>query len=97
MKSKRQLFKDLAELTGDETYITRGLNHPGIGNETYGRKSCVYVEVPNTGGRAEMGVNRRIAEGFLTRRGHKVNTEYWTESCITEVQVTYFKGHKWDE
>jgi hypothetical protein len=63
----------------------------GMGNETYGKDSKLYLRCPNK-------ETRRKLEDFL--RINDVTTverRYWPESSIVEVGVTYFKGRHWDE
>jgi len=62
----------------------------GIGNETYGRDSMVYVYTPDN-------ATRKRLERFLAARGFKVCRDYWPGSGVAEVQVSYFKGHHWNE
>jgi hypothetical protein len=91
MKSKRTLFQDLAalEIAGLEGIGDRKLDHPRISNETYGRKSFVYVTFAK-GERVQM--ERRLAA-----LGHKIHPDYWPGSSVSEIQVTYFKGWHWNE
>lgn len=91
MKSKRTLWQDLAAL-GEPTLdgiAALQLDHIKISNETYGRKSMIYVTWPK---------GRRVAmEQKLALRGHKIHTSYWPGSNTSEIQVTYFKGWHWNE
>ena len=89
MKSKKSLFKSLAILLDSPAITVAGLKHHKISNETYGKKSCVYVHLDN--------LNQRLrVERELIKVGFKVNREYWPESKTTEVEVSYFKGDNWD-
>jgi hypothetical protein len=89
-KSKTKLFQDLAEIDpvmfGDAP--ERGLNHPKISNETFGKDSHIYV------GRV---ADRRHIETELSKRGHTVDRDYWPGESVVDVAVTYFKGWHWDE
>jgi len=100
MKSKKELFKVLAELTGDLTFIME-LKHPAISNETYGRKSCIYIYWDMI----DKDFDRRNCEVTLAHKGFKINWDYGTwlghlkddSGSTSEVTVAYFKGHHWDE
>ena len=61
----------------------------GIGEETYGRRSCLYIETPS----AE---DRHRLEAFLESKGATVNRSYWPESRTVEAQVRWFKGQGWN-
>lgn len=87
MKSKKKLFEALDEFYGVKVYSTQGLDAPGIGDETYGRESFIYVDTQ--GRRGEL-------ERFLRGQGFTVNTNYSKGSDFTEVAVSYFKGHHWN-
>jgi len=89
MKSKKILFQDLEEI--DPKYFKgANLDHPKIGNETYGRKSCIYISL-------EKLEDRRPIERKLEKKGHKVMEDYAKGWPRIEVQVSYFKGWHWDE
>ena len=89
MKSKTKLFADLETI--DPIYFKGvSLTHPKIGNETYGKESCIYI-------RCESVALRRSLEYKLERLGYKVNTGYDYDNSRTEVQVSYFKGRNWNE
>ena len=88
--SKKKLFESLARLTGDKTYISEGLKHKSISNETYGPKSCVYVHV-----KSELQVNPLRA--LLRADGHKVSGSYFLGGATLEVHTSYFKGDRWWE
>ena len=90
MKSKKALFEALDEYFVTNRFSTEKLNAKGVSNETYGKKSCVYV---NCG---ERDVRQQV-ELFLTARGFKVNRDYDRDSAHIEVQVSYFKGDRWWE
>ena len=61
-----------------------------IGNETYGRKSMVYIQAPDL-------ATRHRLEKFLVSKGAKVDRSYSPSGSTTEVQVSYFKGWHWNE
>ena len=61
-----------------------------LSDETYGRKSFVYIQTPDKPGRKRL-------ERFLAGKGFKINTDYWPKSSTAEVQVSYFKGWHHDE
>jgi len=86
--SKKKLFSALDQFFGTDVYSTQGLNAQGIGDETYGRDSRIYVDTK--GKRGEL-------ERFLRGLGFGVNTNYSKGSDYTEVAVSYFKGIHWDE
>ena len=89
MKSKKKLFNDLSLYFGTNEFAEKGLKAKGISNETYGRKSCIYI---NCG---EAAVRNQV-ESFLSLRGYKVNRNYNPGGSRTEVQVSYFKGNQWN-
>ena len=86
--SKKKLFSALDTFFGTDTYSTQGLNAQGIGDETYGRDSRIYVDTK--GKRGEL-------ERFLRGLGFSVHTNYSKGSDYTEVAVSYFKGYHWNE
>ena len=86
--SKKKLFSALDQFFGTDVYSTQGLNAQGIGNETYGKDSRIYVDTK--GKRGEL-------ERFLHGLGFTVNTNYSKGSDYTEVAVSYFKGYHWNE
>lgn len=89
MKSKKKLFKDLKEI--DPVYFKgASLDHPKIGNETYGKESYIYIYSGNID-------KRNSIERELEKRGHKVIRDYSKGTSKLEVRVSYFKGDNWDE
>lgn len=62
----------------------------GVGNETYGKKSMLYL-------RARDMEHRNAIERFLDRNNIKAFMDYSPGSPVVEVQVSYFKGWHWDE
>jgi len=87
-QSKKKLFSALDTFFGTDTYSKEGLNAEGIGDETYGKDSFIYVD--SRGKRGEL-------EQFLRGLGFGVNTNYSKGSDYTEVAVSYFKGHHWNQ
>jgi hypothetical protein len=90
MKSKKKLFEHLSLYFMTDRFVKRGLKAEGISNETYGRKSCIYIDTKDA-------AERKNLEGFLSTHGFLVNRNYWPGSGTLEVQVSYFKGNQWDE
>ena len=88
MKSKKHLFVALDKFFNTDKYTKGQLNT--VGNETYGRKSCIYVSADDASTRVKL-------DRFLIAEGFKVNSNYARGSASTEVQVSYFKGVNWDE
>lgn len=95
MKSKKALFEDLQSIVGLD--FTPSLTSAGISNETYGKQSMIYIDWGALRRRGKYAINRNLGERALEKLGYKVNKNYWPESEISEVQVTYFKGWHWDE
>ena len=90
MKSKKALFEALDLYFATNRFSTEKLNAKGVSNETYGKKSCIYVNC----GESEV---RKQVELYLTARGFKVNRNYDLDGAWAEVTVSYFKGNNWDE
>ena len=90
MKSKKALFEALDLYFATNRFTQEKLKAKGISNETYGKKSCIYV---NCG---EPDVRQQV-DLYLTARGFKVNRNYDLGGARTEVQVSYFKGERWWE
>ena len=88
--SKKKLFKALDTIFNTNEYTLAELRHPKIGNETYGKKSCVYVYTNSNEA-------KKMVESKLDAIGFKVNRKYNDDGKSLEVQVSYFKGRKWDE
>jgi hypothetical protein len=88
MKSKKALFEVLDMYFATNRFTTDKLNAKGISNETYGRKSCIYINCGFTDSRREL-------ENFLTAHGFKVNRDYDRGGVRTEVTVSYFRGERW--
>jgi hypothetical protein len=92
-KSKKRLFADLADLAQDpmlSLFADAGLKHPKVGNETYGRMSCIYLYTENVATRLHL-------ERALSALGHRINSDYHPGSGTAEVVVSYFKGEHWDQ
>lgn len=87
MKSKKHLFVTLDKFFGTDKFTKRGLDV--VGNETYGRKSCIYVTSESPKQRIEL-------DRYLTSEGFKVRFTYWPGGRTSEIQVSYFKGNGWD-
>jgi hypothetical protein len=91
MKSKKKLFEFLADWTDDRSFATLGLKHDRVGDETYGRKSVIYLRSADQRSRDELEAAMRLA-------GFKVSRTYWRDSLrMSAVQVSYFKGWHYDE
>ena len=88
MKSKKHLFVALDKFFDTDKYTKNGLTI--VSNETYGRKSCIYVTTDSV-------VQRNKLERFLTTDGFKINFDYWPGARTSEVQVSYFKGEGWNK
>jgi hypothetical protein len=80
-KSKKKLFEFLD---------AEGAPVKGKGDETYGKKSMIYISWPDPKARKEW--ERRLEDA-----GFKVHKDYWPGSSTSEIQVSYFKGWHWDE
>ncbi len=88
MKSKTKLFKDLEEIN-PEYFKGVNLDHPKIGDETYGPESYVYIM-------CQSSEDRSLVENKLERKGHIVSRDYAKGSPRTQVRVSYFKGRNWN-
>jgi len=86
-KSKKKLFEALDQFFDTNAYSTQGLNAQGIGDETYGKDSRIYIDCQG---------KRNELESFLRANDFMVNSKYSPKSDYTEVGVTYFKGHHWN-
>ena len=90
MKSKKKLFEALDEIYKTDAFSKHGLKHRMISNETYGKKSFVYITHKSP-------AVRREVERQLQERGFKVSDDYAPGQSTSEVRVSYFKGFHWDE
>ena len=90
MKSKKKLFEALDEIYSTDTFSKKGLNHRMISDETYGKKSFIYITHKSP-------AVRREVERQLRERGFNVSDDYAPNSSTSEVRVSYFKGFHWDE
>ncbi len=88
LKSKTKLFAELERI--DSRFEGVSLGHKLIGNETYGRDSRVYVHCGTVERRKEIEFSLRL-------NGFKPNKYYDRKNPTTEVKVSYFRGHHWDE
>lgn len=98
MKSKKALFEFL------NTHFNRtdlSLTSPNISDETYGKKSCIYLwDI-----KGMYNMERGEFERLLQDNGFVVNPKYgkglakygMQDYDATEIQVSYFKGYHWDE
>ena len=86
LQSKTKLFAALDRFFGTTEFTEKKLD--AVGNETYGRKSFIYV-----GGRGQ----RPALEAFLRSEGFGLNSNYAPGTQTVEVQVSYFKGWHHDE
>jgi len=91
MKSKKKLFEflDAYYRHVEPEYARDGLSHPNVGNETYGRKSMVYLYCGE-----EMRGNLLSS---LQANDFKVDRSYGKDFGALEVQVSYFQGERYWE
>ena len=96
-KSKKKLFEFLEELAESDVDFSslkgigaKGLKHPKVSNETYGRDSRIYITADTKPARYKL-------ERVLIKNGFEVEREYFPGSSIVDVGVSYFKGWHWDE
>lgn len=80
-KSKKKLFEFLR--ANDAPLLSHD-------DETYGRESMIYLDWPDY-------ETRREWEDVLRSNGFRVHEDYSPGSGTSEVQVSYFKGTRWDE
>ena len=90
--SRKKLYVALQELVGMglEPRGTLPSSYTKLSNEIYGKKAMIYFTWKDE-------PTRRKAERELENRGFKVHRRYYPGSGTMEVQVSYFKGHHWDE
>jgi len=88
IKSKKKLFAELERI--DSRFEGASLDHKLICNETYGRDSRVYVHCGTVERRKEIEFSLRVS-------GFKPNKHYDRKNPTTEVAVSYFRGHHWNE
>ncbi|MEF8794018.1 hypothetical protein [Thiohalorhabdus sp.] len=94
LKSKKKLFEFLdtvdPTLIGGVGYFAKhGLNHVKVSDETYGKRSMIYLSARGWQERIEL-------ERQLKRNGFHPQEDYGVPGKL-EVQVSYFKGKNWDE
>jgi len=87
-KSKKKLFEALDQFFGTDVYSKDSLNAQGIGDETYGKESFIYVD--SKGKRSEL-------ESFLRVNDFQINPRYGKGGDYVEVAVSYFKGYHWNQ
>jgi len=90
LKSKNKLFSLLDEFYNNKEYTRDKLKHPNISDETYGKKSMIYIHVRSMDEREKL-------ETELQDEGFPINKQYNKGQPTIEVQVSYFKGYHWDE
>ena len=97
MLSKKKLFETLDDIHGTKSFVDAGLDHPIIGNETYGKKSMIYIAHDSMVERNQIESDL-IAFGFkVSPRYNRPTTNEYNGPTSSEVQVSYFKGWHWDE
>ena len=82
MKTKKQLNETLKELN------KRGLEVKVLSNETFGKKSFIFIEWICSAIKGE-------GEDFLRELGFIISK--YALPRISAIQVNYFKGWHWDE
>ncbi len=87
MKSRKALFVSLDKFFQTDKFTKKG--DFIVGNETYGKKSFIYVPADN-------GQMRRSLEAFLVAEGFEINPGYAPGHSTAEVRVSYFKGNRWN-
>lgn len=95
MKSKKALFAFFKEKYGRDL----NLQNAGIGDETYGKKSYVYVyDTVDLFGKTRAPVIKDlVAAGFPRPDDWGKSTFYGEPKNGLEIRVSYFKGKNWDE
>lgn len=89
MKSKKALFEFFKTKYGKDL----SLSH--VGNETYGKRSFIYIyDTVKT-----LGVTRGQAIDDLVEAGFSRPGRWGTDGMENgvEIRVSYFKGWHWDE
>lgn len=93
MKSKKKLFALFKEKYGKD--LT--LESPGISDETYGKRSFVYVyDTVKTFGVPRGQVIRDLVAAGFPRPGDWGKDNLYPKNGL-EIRVSYFKGWHWDE
>lgn len=90
MKSKKKLFEALDQHFEDGCWAAKGLKHSNVSDETYGKRSMVYISFKTP-------KERKTVERILRNDGFAVQSGYYPGSSISEIQVSYFKGERWDD
>lgn len=86
--SRQKLYDALKKLKRDGLGVNLPSSYKEFRNETYGRKSMIYVDW-KTSDDKKQGESELSSQGFRIRR--------YDPPTTSEVQVTYFKGLHWDE
>ena len=86
MKSKKKLFEDIKEIFGLDISLKKGAT-----DETYGKESFIYINWSNH------NRQRDEVEARLELLGYAIDKNYWKDSQVSAIQVSYFKGWHWDE
>lgn len=89
IKSKKKLFQALDQFYQVDMFSEIGLDCECIADETYGRKSFIYIT-------CETAQRRAALQKFLAEQGFAVNFGY-KSGLTAEVRVSYFKGHGSDK
>lgn len=87
MNSRKALFVSLDKFFQTDKFTKKG--DFIVGNETYGKKSFIYVPTDNR-------AMRRSLEAFLVLEGFEINPSYAPGHSTAEVRVSYFKGNRWN-
>lgn len=92
LHSRKKLYSDLCKLSEDGSIS--GWQQPEtykkLSNEVYGPQAMIYLDFATNAQRVK-------AERWLEDLGYKVDTSYSPGSGTTSVQVSWFKGLRWDE
>lgn len=91
LKSRKVLYTALQDIkSSGEADLKLPASYKDLSNEVYGRKAMIYVSWASP-------ADRKKGEEALLIKDFKVNRKYWPGSSTSAVQVSYFKGHHWDE
>ena len=92
MKNRKALHAFLTDLTSQPAgprILGLPASPEGFSNETYGRKSMIYVRWATVS-------DRQRGESALVRHGFRVSEGYHLGFAMSEIQVAYFRGFQWD-